>query len=78
MDIALKLVVNYKFDVIISRTQCNCMTWLLHIYKVTCSNLVIPQFINTCNLNSFINISSINELTYRRSKTSFECVNVKC
>ena len=40
MDIALKLVVNYKFEVIISRTQCNCMTWLLHIYKVTCSNLV--------------------------------------
>ena len=29
-------------------------------------------------ISSFINISSINELTYRKSKTSLECVNVKC
>ena len=26
----------------------------------------------------YIYISSINELSYKRSKTSFECVNVKC
>ena len=32
MDIALFLVVNSKFDIIINRTQCNYMTWLLYIY----------------------------------------------
>ena len=40
MDIALLLVVNCKFDITINKTQCNYMTWLLHIYKVACSNLV--------------------------------------
>ena len=42
MDIALLLVVNCKFDIIINRTQCNYMTWLLYIYiyEVACSNLV--------------------------------------
>ena len=29
------------------------------------------------SVHSFINISSIDELSYRRSKTSFGCVNVK-
>ena len=29
-------------------------------------------------ISSFIKISSINELSYRWSKTSFECVNIKC
>ena len=57
MDIALKLVVTYKFDVIISRTQYNCMTWLLHIYKVTCSNLVFYyQFIHKHFVHKQINL----------------------
>ena len=71
MNIALLLVVKCKSDIIINRTQCNYITWLLCIYIVACSNLVLYyQFIH--------DISSINELTNRRSKTSFECVNVKC
>ena len=43
----------------------------IYIYNVACSNLVFT-------VSPFINISSINELSYRRSNTSFECVNVKC
>ena len=72
MDIALLLLVNCRFDIIINRTLCNYMTWLLCIY--------IKWHVATLyfTINSFINISSINELSYRRSKTSFECVNVKC
>ena len=47
MDIALLIVVNFIFDIIINRTQCNYMTWLLHIYKVACSYLVFYyQFIH--------------------------------
>ena len=44
---------------------------MVTVYIVTCSNLVFYyQFIHK-------NISSINELTYRRNKTSFEWVNGK-
>ena len=70
MDIALLLVVNCKFDIIINRTQCNNMTWLLYLYW----HVATLYF----TFSSFINISSINELTYRRSKTSFECEFEKC
>ena len=80
MDIALLLkkiiVVNCKSNIIIDRTLCNYMTYLCIL---TCSILVF-------NYQSFIqytDISSIDELGYifiyyRRSKTSFGCVNVKC
>ena len=64
MDIALLLVVNCNSDIIIDRTLCNYMIQLL-----------VATLYFTISL--FINISSINELTYRRSKTSFGCVNVK-
>ena len=69
MDIALLLVVNCISDTIIDRTLCNYMTQLLYVQR----HVATLYF----TINSFINISSINELTYRRSKTSFGCVNVK-
>ena len=68
MDIALLLVVNCKSDVIIDKTH--VINDSVTLYIVKCSN---PVF----TISSFINISSINELSYRRSKTSFGCVNVK-
>ena len=47
MDITLLLFENCKFDIIINKTQCNYMTWLLYIYKVACSNHVFfYQFIH--------------------------------
>ena len=70
MDIALLLVVNCKSDIIIDRTLCNYMIQSLYVQR----HVAILYF----TISSFINISSINELSYRRSKTSFECVNVKC
>ena len=71
MDIALLLFLNCKFDIIINRTQCNYMTYYCIYIKWHVATLYFT-------ISLFINISSINELAYRRSKTSFECVNVKC
>ena len=70
MDIALLLVVNCKSDIIIDRTLCNYMIQSLYVQR----HVATLYF----TISSFINISSINELTYRRSKTSFGCVSVKC
>ena len=70
MDIALLLVVNCKSDIIIDRTLCNYMIQSLYVQR----HVATLYF----TISSFINILSINELTYRRSKTSFGCVNVKC
>ena len=61
MDIALLLVVNCKSDIIIDRTLCNYMIQSLYVQRH------VATFYFT--ISSFINISSINELTYRRSKT---------
>ena len=63
MDIALLLVVNCKSDIIIDRTICNYMIQLFYAQWHVASLYF--------TISSFINILSINELTYRRSKTSF-------
>ena len=80
MHIALKLVVNCKFDIIIHRTQCNYMTWLLVMTWLLCVYIYIyiyKLWRVFFTIGSFTNILSINELSYRRSKTSFGCVNVR-
>ena len=55
MDIALLHVLNCKFDIIINRTHCNYLTWLLYIYiyQVACSKLATLYF----TISSFINMS---------------------
>ena len=57
MNIALLLVVKCKSDIIIEKTLCNYITQLLHIYKVTCSNLIFYyQFIHKHFVHKRINL----------------------
>ena len=74
MDIAVLHVVNCKSDIIIDKTLCNYMHDSVTLYIVTCSNPVFYyQFIHKHFAHKRININ-----VHKRSKTSLECLNVKC
>ena len=47
----------------------------LHDIATVYSDLIVANLYFI--INSFMNISSIDELSYRRSKTSFGCMTVK-